>query len=233
VPRETLTFGPLAVTFDERVLRPRPWTMLQASWAADLAGELVAGPILELCSGAGHIGQAASALTGRTLVQVDVDPHACALAESNAVANRHAHRVDVRCGELDAVLGSDERFPLVLADPPYLPRDEVDAWPDDPVGAIDGGPDGLDLARRCLDVAATHVRDGGVVLLQALGRTQIEQLTDDLDLAGLELVEVRAVDERRAVALLRPVDVRDGRWPWGAASSGCGDRPFDLEAAPV
>lgn len=199
-----MEFGPIVVTFHDRVLRPRPWTMLQASWAADLAPGLPPGPVLELCSGAGHIGQAAAVLTGRNLVQVDVDPQACALAEANARANVTATQVEVRCADLDAALGANERFPLVLADPPYLPEDQVEAWPDDPPHAIDGGPDGLELLRRCLRVAGAHVEAHGAVLLQTLGAAQIDSLTAELDAAGLELVHVRAADERRAIAHLRP-----------------------------
>lgn len=199
-----MDFGPLVVTFDERVLRPRPWTMLQAEWAAELSPDLPPGAVLELCSGAGHIGQATAVLTGRDLVQVDVDPHACRLARANAAANVGTVEVEVRCGDLAASTHPDERFPVVLADPPYLRRDEVEAWPQDPTHAIDGGHDGLDLPRRCLAVAGAHVAPGGVVLLQALGRAQVEDLADDVAAAGLELVDVRAEDERRAVALLRP-----------------------------
>lgn len=208
MPVKTMEFGPIVVTFDDRVLRPRRWAMLQASWAAELARDLPPGPVLELCSGAGHIGQAAAVLTGRALVQVDVDPHACALAEANAEVNVRGAAVQVRCGELDEVLGADERFALVLADPPYLAQREVHAWPDDPVHTIDGGPDGLDLLRRCLIVAGAHVEAGGAVLLQALGRAQVDGLTTDLAATGLELVDVRIKDKRRAVALLRPVDAR-------------------------
>ena len=206
-----MTFGPLVVRFDDRVLRPRPWTMLQVSWAAELASDLPPGPILELCAGVGHIGQAAAALTGRDLVQVDVDAHACAWAEANAAVNVAASVVQVRCGDLEEVLDEGERFALVIADPPYMPSDEVDDWPDDPAHAIDGGDDGLDLLRRCLAVAGTRVANGGAVLLQVLGRSQVEGLTADLDAAGLVLADVRAKDERRAVALLRPAEVRSRR----------------------
>ncbi|WP_199424720.1 methyltransferase [Actinotalea solisilvae] len=199
-----MDFGPLVVTYDERVLRPRAWTLLQAEWAAELSHDLPAGPVLELCSGAGHIGQATAVLTGRDLVQVDADPHACTLARANAAANVRSVAVEVRCGDLAASTLPGERFAIVLADPPYLRRDEVEAWPQDPTHAIDGGDDGLELPRRCLPVAGEHVSPGGVVLLQALGRAQVEQLADDVAAAGLELVEVRAEDERRAVALLRP-----------------------------
>jgi methylase of polypeptide subunit release factors len=206
VPAQTTDFGPLVVTFDDRVLRPRPWTLLQASWAAELARTLPAGAVLELCSGAGHIGQVTALLTGRPLVQVDIDPHACALAEANAAANAITSPVQVRCGDLGGVLAPDERFSLVLADPPYLPRDEVDEWPDDPDHAVDGGPEGLDLLRRCLEVAGAHLQPGGVVLLQALGQEQVEGLAADLAAAGLALVDVRTEDDRRAVARLRAVE---------------------------
>jgi methylase of polypeptide subunit release factors len=228
MPVDTMTFGPLRVTFDERVLQPRPWTMLQASWAAELAtdpaadpaAEVPGGPILELCSGVGHIGQAAAVLTGRTLVQVDVDAHACRLAEANATANGVADRVQVRCGDLDAVLGAAERFALVLADPPYLPQDEVDDFPDDPDHAVDGGDDGLELLRRCVAVAGRHVQRGGAVLLQTRGRAQVDALGDELHAAGLEVVDVRTHDDRRAVALLRPLGSRPGRDP---GQTGAGD----------
>jgi methylase of polypeptide subunit release factors len=209
MPVETIDFGPLRVTFDEHVLRPRPWTMLQASWAAELSSGMPPGPVLELCSGAGHIGQAAAVLTGRALVQVDADPHACSLAEANAATNVTSP-VELRCGDLAAVLAAGERFPLVLADPPYLPREEVEEWPDDPAHAVDGGPDGLDVVRRCLAVAGAHVTARGAVLLQVLGAAQVDALGPDMDTAGLRLAEIRTVDERRAVALLRPQEVPVG-----------------------
>ncbi len=217
-----MEFGPLVVTFDERVLRPRPWTIVQASWAAELAAALPPGPILELCSGVGHIGQAAAVLTGRDLVQVDVDAHACALAEANAAANVVGGRVQVRCGDLGEVLEASERFALVLADPPYLPGDEVDDWPDDPDHAVDGGPDGLDLLRRCLAVAGTHLDGGGAVLLQTLGREQIESLGAEREAARLRLDDVRAEDERRAIALLRRVGVPAGGRPGETGSDRTG-----------
>ncbi|MCU1432584.1 MAG: prmC 2, partial [Actinotalea sp.] len=202
VPLETMPFGPLVVVFDERVLRPRPWTLLQASWAAELSPELPPGAILELCSGAGHIGQAAALLSGRALVQVDVDTRACALAEANALANLAGAPVDVRCGDLAAMVDVRERFPLVLADPPYVPQDQLED--DDPEHAVDGGADGLALSRRCLVVAGSHLLPGGAVLLQGRGRAQVDQLAGDVTSAGLTLVDVRTYDDERAVALLRP-----------------------------
>lgn len=198
--RERMDFGPIVVEFDDRVLRPRPWTVLQSEWAAELARHAPAGPILELCAGAGHIGLAAAVLTGRDLVQVDVDPAAARLAVRNAATA--GRRTDVRVGSMEHALSAHERFPIILADPPYLPSAEISAWPDDPVRAIDGGPDGLRLVRMSLQVAARHLAAGGDVVLQVAGAAQAEQLADELP-GGLAIREMRSADERRAVVHLR------------------------------
>src|SRR4051812_45826169 len=122
---ETLTFGPLTVSFDDAVLRPRPWTVAQSEWAAELARTVPDGPMLELASGAGHIGQAAAVLSGRPLVQVDRNPAACAWAERNAATAGIAAAVEVRCGTFADAVGDGETFPLVIADPPYVPTAEI------------------------------------------------------------------------------------------------------------
>lgn len=163
---ETMSFGTLEISFDERVLRPRPWTAAQSAWAAELMATAPEGPVLELCAGAGHIGLLAVADVPRRLVCVDVDPVACAYARVNAEAAGLSDRVEVREGPMDAVLAPDERFALVIADPPWVRRAEIGRFPEDPVRAIDGGADGLDLARLCLEVAQRHLLPGGSVVLQ-------------------------------------------------------------------
>ena len=57
---EVVAFGPITVEADASVLTPRPWTLVQSAWAAELSPGAPAGPILELCCGAGHIGLAAT-----------------------------------------------------------------------------------------------------------------------------------------------------------------------------
>lgn len=180
----TCEFGPLRIRYDERVLEPRSWTLAQSEWAAELATDAPDGPILELCTGAGHIGLAAVLLTGRRAVLVDADEAACELALINAHDAGLADQVEVRHGPMDQVLRDDERFAVVIADPPYIPSSETGVFPDDPLLAIDGGDDGLDLARLCLEVAAAHVVPGGSVVLQlrdagqaaVLGGTGLDKL---------------------------------------------------------
>lgn len=194
-------FGPVDVTYDDDVLEPRPWTIHQSRWAIEILDEVPAGPVLELCAGAGQIGLVVAVEADRTLVQVDVEPVACAHARTNA--ERAGVTADVRCGRLDEALGPDEQFPLVLADPPYVPSGEVDGLPDDPRGAVDGGDDGLDIARTCIAVAARHLAVGGRLVLQLGSSEQADALRSTAGDHGLVVVEVRTVAGAGALVLLR------------------------------
>jgi methylase of polypeptide subunit release factors len=200
----TCRFGPLLVEYDERVLAPRAWTLQQTTWAVELAADAPAGPLLELCAGAGHIGLAAAVLADRDLVQVEADPVAAGYAVANAARAGWAERVEVRTARLADAVRPGERFALVLADQPYLPSSDVRRWPEDPVTAIDGGADGLDVIRTCLDVAVAHLTAGGHLLLQVAGPGQADRVCG-LTGAGpepwLRRQGVRVVDDERAILL--------------------------------
>ena len=199
---DRIEFGPIVVAFDDQVLRPRPWTLMQSEWAAELASEAPPGPILELCAGVGHIGLAAAVMSDRDLVQVELDPVAARFANQNAVRAGHADRISIRVAPLQLALRPSERYPLIIADPPYLPSHEVSDWPADPPRAIDGGPDGLDLVRMCLRVGERHLQPSGHLLLQVAGVQQADAVAACLP-AGLAAREVRTVDPRRAVLHVR------------------------------
>lgn len=163
---ETMRFGSLRITFDERVLRPRPWTEAQSEWAAELLRHAPAGDVLELCTGAGHIGLLAIVDSDRRLIAVDANPVAVEHARANAADAGLADRVEVRLGRLEEVVASRERFAVVVADPPWVTSAGVADLPEDPESAIDGGHDGLDVARLCVEVVEAHLAVGGAALLQ-------------------------------------------------------------------
>jgi len=190
------------VAFDHSVLRPRSWTLAQSEWAAELYGD---GVMLELGCGAGHIGLAAAVLCGARLVQVDRDPAACRWAGFNAEANGWAPMVEQRCGPADGVLADAEKFGVVIADPPYVPSCQVSLYPDDPLGAIDGGPDGFDSVRSFLAGISGHVDDGGSVVVQLRGLAQVDQLAmwlGEPSAPPFVMAEARPYSEGRALARL-------------------------------
>lgn len=204
----TRAFGPVTVRWEGDVLEPRPWTIAQAEWVSELATTAPSGPVLELFAGVGHIGLAVAVLSGRHVVQGELEEEACAWAKRNAADNGLAERVELRCGDAAEVLHAHERFPLVLADPPYIPSGEVDRFPGDPPVAIDGGDDGLDLVRLALRIGADHLAEGGSLVLQIRNEQQAKEVEAWLhDGSGppLHVVEVRTLGEDEALArVVRP-----------------------------
>jgi methylase of polypeptide subunit release factors len=191
---ETIDFEGLTITFDDHVLRPRPWTAEQSRWATTLLADLEPGPILELCAGAGQIGLAAVAESRRRLVCVDQDPVACGYAAVNARAAGMTDRVEVREAALSDALAAHELFVLVIADPPWVRRTDTARFPEDPLSAIDGGEDGLGVARECLTVIGLHLAPTGIALLQLGTAAQVEALVPEIEGAGLSTIEVRHFD---------------------------------------
>lgn len=200
------TFGPLRIEYADDTLRPRPWTALQSSWAHELLEDAPPGPVLELCAGVGHIGLLAVLGTDRGLVCVDSSASACSYARRNAAAAGLDEVVEVRHGAMEDVLVPEERFALVIADPPWVPTDRTALFPDDPLTSIDGGADGLDIARTCVQVAARHLVRDGLLLLQLGDRQQVEALAREL----AELAETAETGQTAEAAELGVREVRDG-----------------------
>jgi release factor glutamine methyltransferase len=209
---QSTVFGHLPIVFDARVLRPRPWTVAQSRWAAELLRTIPGRRrVLELCAGAGHIGLLALALAdarsaaGHLLVSVDVNPAATEFVRRNAQAAGLGPRVDARVGSIGEVLAPDERYDLVIADPPWVPRGETVRYPDDPVVAIDGGTDGLDVVRDCIRACENHLLPGGSVLLQLGSVSQARRVQDSLLSSGsvLSLQKIRTFGSQGVVVRLQ------------------------------
>lgn len=206
-----MRFGPpqteLEIAWDERVLEPREWTAEQSRWAAELLEDAPDGPVLELCAGVGQIGLLALALRTaprpRHLVAVDLNPVACAFLRRNVRAAGLEDWVEVREGAIDAVLGEDETYALVIADPPWVEQAHVGDFPQDPTIAIDGGPDGLVVARMCLRATARHLLPGGSAILQLGNTGQVAVLTPGAEALGLAVTEVREYDRGVLVRLVQ------------------------------
>ena len=208
-PLRTSRVGNVDWLWDERVLRPRPWTRHQAGWAAGLLATMAPGPVVELCCGVGHIGLLTVRATGRHCVMVDADPVACDFARRNAERAGVAelvrvveHRVDGR-----PVPGVPTDAPLVLADPPYLPSSMVGRFPEDPRQAVDGGDEeGLGVLGDVLGSASAHVMIDGVVLLQLAGAAQAGVVAGRLVTGwaelGLDATEVAEFGVDRAIMSL-------------------------------
>lgn len=159
---------------DPRALVPRPETEQLCELV--LAG----GPatrVLDVGTGSGVIALtlAASWLEAR-VEAVDVSPDALALARENATRLGLAERVAF--AESDLLANVTGTFDLLVANLPYIGRDEIPQLArevrHDPLAALDGGPDGLDLFRRFIPQVTQHLR--GRLALE-IGHDQTAPLT--------------------------------------------------------
>ena len=126
--------------------------------------------VLDLCTGGGSLAIfAAHRFPAAAVVGADVSSDALALAAENVAMHGLAQRIRLEQGDLYASL-ADERFDLILCNPPYVNAAAMAALPPEyraePASALDGGADGMDLVRRILGGALAHLTDDGVLLLE-------------------------------------------------------------------
>lgn len=100
-------------------------------------------------------------------IGTDIHPDTLQVAGRNAVTHGVWPRMSLRI--VDGLDGIDERFDILIANPPYIPTNEIrDLEPEvsqyDPAVALDGGPDGLAHYRRLIQGLVSIVPKGYVFL---------------------------------------------------------------------
>lgn len=159
------------------VLVPRPETEILVErvlmWARARAGEAGEGlRIADAGTGSGCIAiTLAAELPGATLVGTELSADALVVARRNAAALAPAARLDLLEGGFLTALAGQPRFDVVVSNPPYIPSGELatlvrDVRDFEPVGALDGGLDGLDADRTIIGGAAEVLNPGGLLALE-------------------------------------------------------------------
>ncbi|MFC4959381.1 putative protein N(5)-glutamine methyltransferase [Streptomyces mauvecolor] len=167
-------FCGLKVAVDTGVFVPRRRTEFLVQQALAAAGTARPLVIVDLCCGSGALGAAlASALPGAELHAADIEPAAVACARRNVAALGGR----VYEGDLFAPLppGLRGRVDLLTANVPYVPTDEVGLLPPEardhePLVALDGGSDGLDIMRRVALAAPDWLAPGGTLFVETSER---------------------------------------------------------------
>jgi release factor glutamine methyltransferase len=177
----SVDFCGLEILTTKDALIPRPETEILAQIAIDKLGKTNAKRALDIGTGTGALTLAIlHACPQARAVAVDISTEALKLAESNAVRNHLQERVQFRQGDLfDPVVS--ETFDLIVSNPPYIPSGEIAGLqPEvqyDPLIALDGGPDGLDLIRKLAGNAMNFLTKGAPLLLE-IGHNQSNPVLD-------------------------------------------------------
>ena len=170
-------FRRLVLATDRRALIPRPETEGMVDLALRLAPS---GRALDLGTGTGCLALAlVDEGAWRDVTAIDASEDALSLARENG--ERSGLEVRWLRGDWAAPVRG-ERFDVIVSNPPYIATGElagldrsVTDW--EPMLALDGGPDGLDVPRRVL-VEARDVAAPGAALVMELDASRAADTAD-------------------------------------------------------
>ncbi|MGN9844486.1 putative protein N(5)-glutamine methyltransferase [Nonomuraea sp. H19] len=197
-------FCGLRLVVEPGVFVPRPRTGFLIEQAVALARDIPGTPVvLDLCCGTGAMAAALAAGLGRAaeLHAADLDPAAVRCARRNLPEGR------VYEGDLYEPLPATlrGRVDILIASPPYVPSASVGLLPPEarlyePLTALDGGDDGLDVVRRVITQAPEWLAPGGHLLVETSER-QAAETVRAVARAGLA-ARAAGSDDRDAAAVI-------------------------------
>jgi release factor glutamine methyltransferase len=162
-------FG-LTFAINSAVLIPRPETELLVEQAVDwLRKHPVEGQqVVDIGTGSGCIAiSLAIHVKGLQVVATDLSSAALQVAQANA--RQHGVNKQVNFVQCNLFPPGDNLYHLICSNPPYIPTGMLDTLSiaeNEPLQALDGGPDGLDVIQRLLLAAPQRLASEGRLLVE-------------------------------------------------------------------
>ena len=169
-------FRDLDLEVTPAVLIPRPETEGLVEAVLEVlhgsAGRWPKPRVLDLGTGSGAIALAiAQEWPAATVVATDASDQALDVARRNAETHGLSARVEWRQGDWFDAVDADERFEIIVSNPPYVADDEAESLPRnvrefEPASALFSGPTGLEALREIIDEAPRHLVADGLLALE-------------------------------------------------------------------
>ena len=177
------------------VLIPRPETEMIVEAALEIFPSHAHFTFADIGTGSGCI--AISILHERRHARataIDESASALQVAAQNAARHQVIDRMRLVRANLFSAAPEDERFDLIVSNPPYVADGELSGLQrevqHEPQSALAGGADGLDVIRRLLAEAPRHLSTGGHLIFE-FGINQDKTIAELVVETVWELIEIR------------------------------------------
>lgn len=193
------------------VMIPTPETELLCETAiAFVKKERLHHPrILDIGTGSGVIAVTVAAeVPDATVVALDISEDALDVARRNAKDLGVAERLEFRQSDLFTTLKPEERFDLILSNPPYIAEPAYDGLPPevlaDPKIALTSGVEGMDIIKQIVATAPNFLAPKGLLAFE-IGYDQADKVAaitgDDPRYTSISIL--RDLNDIDRVVLLR------------------------------
>ncbi len=193
---------PFWVTKDVLIPRPETEFLLETALKTVKSSGLPDGFLLDLCSGSGVIAIVLALELQKKVIAVDLSQKALDVARNNAKRHGVEKLVDFVRADLLASFAQDNRFSLIVSNPPYVTRKEMrcDLEPEvigyEPHLALDGGENGLEVITK-IQQDLPHVLCHGGWFFMEMGASQGQNVqaffsTRDDKKTAFEQIQVRS-----------------------------------------
>lgn len=168
---------------DENVLIPQPDTEILVENVLEIcAVDNKKIKILDLCTGSGAIAiSLKSKLKDAQIFASDISNKALEVAEKNSKLNQ----TEITFIKSDLFENIEEKdFDIIVSNPPYIKTEVIKTLSkqvqQEPMLALDGGEDGLDIYKKIIAEAYKYIKNNGYLCLE-IGYDQKEEVTKILE----------------------------------------------------
>lgn len=193
-------FMELCLDVDESVLIPRQDTEILVNEVNKYIEEnrLTKARVLDLCTGSGVI--AISLAKKQPTIKItasDVSADALKIAEKNA--SRLGVSKNIKFVKSDVFEGlKRKKYDIIVTNPPYIPSGVLpslqrEIYEHEPLLALDGGEDGLDVYRRIVGSASNHLRKKGALFME-IGHDQADDVRALMDSESVVVKDLSGMD---------------------------------------
>ncbi len=187
-------FMGLEFEVNENVLIPRPDTEILVETVLDKAKIDGIGNIIDIGTGSGAIAISLVKNGIKNAAAVDISEKALEVAERNAVKNGVKENINFFKADALSDDFSVKGYDAVISNPPYIRSDVIptlmpEVKDNEPMGALDGGEDGLIFYRKITEKAADELNEG-CWLFYEIGYDQGEEVRNILTSKDFKDVEV-------------------------------------------